>query len=124
MNTLIGVGALARMVVGNLRYRRLILRVMTVVVLAVMTAVLASALLLVGFYAAYLALLRHGIDADAALLTTGGFVFLVTALLGLMTVNTMSRLKDALMPLPSDSLIRRISTAFLDGFAHTDHAEK
>lgn len=124
MDGLIGISMIARLVAGNLLYRRVVTNLAAVVLLVVITGMLTGALLLGGCYASYLALIRHGLEADAAAWIVGGVMIAATLICAALALWFVRRLRDALLPLPSMPNVRRVTNAFVDGFTESGHKEE
>ncbi len=121
---LVGISMIARLIAGNMLYRRVVTNVAAVVLMTVITGMLTGALLLGGCYAAYLALIRHGLEADAAALIIGSFMILATVICAIFTILFVRKLRDALLPAPAIPQIKRIASAFVDGFNESGHKEE
>ena len=121
MDVLVEISKIARLIAGNLLYRRFVSNMAVVMLLTVITGMLAGTLLLGGCYATYLALIRHGFEMDAAALIVGGIVALATLLSAILTLRFIRRLWNALLPLPANRRVRRIASAFVDGFTESGH---
>ena len=118
LERLLEVGVIARAISENFLYRRFASRLAVVVVSAVVTGMLAGALLVAGLYAVYLGLIQHGMDVVGAALVVGAATLLTTIVCGVVTLHLLRKLKDTLQPLSSGAL-QRIGKAFLDGFTQS-----
>ena len=97
-------------------YQRLLSRLAIMVTLAVITGIMASVLATGLFYSAYLLLVRHGLEMDAALVIVGIAVAAMVAICAALTVSAMRKLRRALQPLsPITSGIGDIASAFVGG---------
>ena len=124
LDALVEISKVARTVAGNVLYRRLIANLTIAVLLTVITGMLAGALLIIGSYAAYLALIRHGLDADAAMLAISGVIALATAASAALAIHYVHRLRRAMLPVPPIAQISEIASAFVDGFTESSHKQK
>lgn len=113
---LIGISMIARLIAGNLLYRRVVTHLAAVVLLVVITGMLSVVLLLGGCYASYLALIRHGLEADAAAWIVGGAIILATAICAIVALHFVRKLRESLSPLaPVASELGNMANAFMDG---------
>ena len=124
MDGLVGISMIARLVAGNLLYRRVVTNLAATMLLVVITGMLSGALLLGGCYGAYLALIRHGLEADAAAWIVGSAMALATVICAIVALYFVRKLRDALLPLPAMPNVRRITNAFVDGFTESGHKEE
>lgn len=123
MDELVGISMIARLIAGNLLYRRVVINLAATMFLVVITGMLSAALLLGGCYASYLALIRHGLEADAAALIISGVMTLATVICAILTLRFVRKLRDALLPVPAMPYVRRVTNAFVDGFTASGHKE-
>lgn len=105
-------------------YRRVVTNLAATMLLVVLTGMLSGALLLGGCYGAYLALIRHGLEADAAAWIVGGVMTLATVICAIIALHFVRKLRDALLPVPAMPYVRRITNAFVDGFNESGHKEE
>lgn len=99
---------------------RLLSGIMTVVVLAVVTAFMICVLLAGGFYMGYICLIHYGLDPTVAGVTVGGIALVITIVLVAVTASQMQRLKDlshptTFMPHLALPTVSGLVDAFLDG---------
>jgi len=121
MDILVEICKIARLIAGNLLYRRFISNMAAVVLFAMITGMLVATLFLSGCYATYITLLRHGFETDTAALIVGGIITLATVLSAIFTLHFIHRVRNALLPLPANRHVGRIASAFMDGFTESDH---
>lgn len=121
VDTMVEISKIARLVAGNLLYRRFVTNIMTALLLTVVTGMLAGAVLLGGCYAGYTAFIQHGVETGtAAAIVLGGMVFIML-LCGFFTFRFVRRLRDVLVPETGVENVRRIASAFVDGFTESVH---
>lgn len=124
MDGFAGISMIARLLAGNMLYRRTVANLAVTMLLVVMTGMLSGALLLGGCYAAYLALIKHGLEAEAAALIVEGMMAFATILCAILTFRFVHKLQGALLPLPAILRVKRIAHAFVDGFTESGHKEE
>lgn len=100
----------------TLNYQRLLPKLAIVMIFATITGVLAGTLAVGLFYAAYLLMVRHGLDADLALLVISVGITVAMAISAILTASHIRKLRHALQPFsPLASSAYDIAGAFMDG---------
>lgn len=102
-------------------FNRLLSGIAAVVALAMLSAILAGVLVVGLIYVAYMALVQHGLDSDAAMFLMGGVVMVMVAILVSQLLGTIRRIKyiPAQVLARQNPLAKRATTlgyAFIDGF--------
>ena len=116
VNKLLEIGLIARAISQNFLYRRATSKLIAVVILAIITGMLAGGLLMVGFYASYLGLVRHGINTSQALCSASVAAAMTTLLCYIATIYFLRKLRETLLPIPSGAFIDHIVKTFMSGF--------
>lgn len=120
---LVGISMIARLIAGNLLYRRIVTNLAATMLLVVITGMLSGALLLGGCYGTYLALIRRGFEANASAWIVGGVIALAIVLCAFFTLRFVRNLRDALLPVSVAPHIKGIAGAFMDGFNAADRQD-
>jgi hypothetical protein len=107
--------AVVRPLIQGAAMPRLVPKLVMLFMLTLVVAIIASALILAVFYAAYLALLAHGFLPMQGLLLTiaAALLFLIAALF--LFKRSLRQLNYSAMP-STDTVVRAIG-AFMDGFS-------
>lgn len=102
-------------------YGRLVSGVITLIILAIITSVMASAMLMCCIYAVYLTLLFYGILPLHAFFVSGGLVVLLTVSFLIITLQHLRNLRKLPTKFlhqksPIASHVTHIVDAFIEGF--------
>jgi len=117
LERIIALATTSSVLVESLLIKRFLLGIAVVMVMAVVIGVIISALLIAGFYLTYRLWLEHGLDADAALLATGGMGAVFVCVFAAIIFHRMLRLHSILRPKPVFlSHISETAEAFVRGF--------
>lgn len=125
ISKLVGMIVAGRTIVDTVpMFQKLMRGIAMVVGLAVVSGILAGVLLVGVIYAAYAALVDHGLEAGAAMMIIGGIVLVVTGLLVRQVLVSIEKIKM----IPQQVLVKqnplaqkaaRMGNAFLDGLLST-----
>jgi hypothetical protein len=107
---------LLRSVYGQWQFRRFLSGVAIVVGLILITSVLISALLISGFYVAYIMFQHYGWEPQAALALTGFLAVLTTAICVVFTASRLRRLRDMPQQLFHKSTLAHRANETIDAF--------
>lgn len=122
MGQLIGIAAMGKAMLDTINYQRLLPKLAVLVMLAVITGMLAGLLAAGLFYAAYMLLVRHGLETDMAFLVTGIGIAASTGIFAILTAGYIRKLRQALQPFsPIAAGVGDIAGAFLEGLRTPSH---
>ncbi len=102
-------------------FGRLLSGIAAVVALAILSSILAGVLVVGMIYAAYAALVAHGLEPNAAMMIMAGVIIIMTGLMVNQLFVTIRRIKH----IPAQVLVRKnplaeratkLGFAFVDGF--------
>lgn len=112
----LGITMIGKTMLDALFAQRFLPKLAVLIMLAMITGILAGIVLAGLFYAAYLLLVRHGLDADIAFLAVGMGAALLAVISAVFTAGYIKELRHALHPLsPLASGAGDIANAFIDG---------
>lgn len=109
-------------------FSRLLSGIAAVVALAILSSILAGVLLVVLLYAAYSALVAHGLEPQAAMLIMAGLIVVLTGILVMQMLGMINKIKH----IPTQVLAKqnplarkanKIGGAFIDGFMNPPPAQ-
>jgi MFS family permease len=110
------IAGIARSIYGRWRFKRLVAGSLLVMGLTIVSSVLAGAMLIGGFYAAYFTLLHYGWEQRFAILFTEILIALTTASFIALTVICLRRLRQTPMTTRASGVV----DAFFEGLMTED----
>lgn len=124
MDKLLAIVSLGQRAYGRWLFRRLLFSMLLVVGLTMVTVMVTSATLIGGLYATYFLLAGYGAEPQTAIMITGILATLVVALLSILTLSCLHRLRRMPRTLLKQSPLTSRAMDTLDAFTDGLMAEQ